>query len=84
MNYPASLTGEIWFDLEDMGFLDCPCYRLLGRTNWASFLGRCQGPGCFPGLAFPLGLLSGPSRLFSNPINKKYKFKFFIFNDINL
>ena len=32
---------------------------VLGRTNWASFLGRCQGPGRFIGLAFSLGLLRG-------------------------
>ena len=30
-----------------MNFLDCPCYLLLGRTNWASFLGRCHDPVSF-------------------------------------
>ena len=45
----------IWFDLQDMGFSHCPCCWLLGRTDWASFLGRRQGPGRFTGLAFSLG-----------------------------
>ena len=63
------LLGEIWFDLLDMGFLDCPCYWPLGRTNWAPFLGQCQGPGRFTGLTFSLGLVSGPARLFLNPIS---------------
>ena len=44
----------IWFDLQDMGFSHCPCYWLLGRTNWASFLGRRQDLGRFTGLALSL------------------------------
>ena len=38
-NYPTSLIGEIWFDLQDMGTLVCPRYRPLGRMNWAFILG---------------------------------------------
>ena len=45
----------IWFHLQDMGFSHCPRYWLLRRTNWASFLCRCLGPGRFTGLAFSLG-----------------------------
>ena len=32
-NYPTSLIGEIWFDLQDMGSFGCPRYRPLGRMN---------------------------------------------------
>ena len=30
-----------------MGSLGCPCYRPLGRMNWAPVLGLCQEPGRF-------------------------------------
>ena len=46
-NYPTSLIGEIWFDLQDMGSLGCSRYRSLRRMNWALVLGLCQEPGRF-------------------------------------
>ena len=57
----------IWFYLQDMGFSHCPCYWLLGRTNWASFLGRHQGPERFTGLAFSLGFGEWAFTLISKP-----------------
>ena len=66
-NYPTSLIGEIWFDLQDMGFSGCPCYRPSERTNWAPVLGRCQGLGRFTELTFFLGLVNGHARLFFKP-----------------
>ena len=59
----------IWFDLQDMGFSHCPCYWLLGRTNRASFLGWCQSPGRFTGLAFSLGF----GGWVLGPISKPYQ-----------
>ena len=50
-----------------MSFSDRPCYWPLGRTNWTSILGRCQGLGRLTGLTFSLGLVSGPARLFFKP-----------------
>ena len=47
MNYPTSLIDEIWFDLQDMSSLGCPCYQPLRRMNWAPVLGLCQEPGRF-------------------------------------
>ena len=67
-NSPTSLNDKIWFGLQDMDFSDYPYYWPLGRTNWASVLGRCQGSGCFNELTFFLGLVNGPTRLFLNLI----------------
>ena len=50
-----------------MGFSDRPCYWPLGRTNWASVLGQCQGLGHLTGLTFSLDLASGLVRLFFKP-----------------
>ena len=47
-----------------MGFSDGLSCWPLGRTNRAFVLGRCQGLGHLTGLAFSLGLASGPARLF--------------------
>ena len=66
-NYLTSLANEVWFDLQDMGFSDCPCCWPLGRTNRAPVLGRCQGLGRLTRLTFSLGLASGPARLFFKP-----------------
>ena len=66
-NYLTSLADEILFDLQDMGFSDCPCCWPLGRTNRAPVLGRCQELRRFTRLTFSLGLASGPARLFFKP-----------------
>ena len=63
-NYLTSLTDEILFDLQDIGFSNCPRCWPLGRTNRASILGRRQGLGRLTGLTFSLGLASGPTCLF--------------------
>ena len=44
-----------------MGLPNYPCYRPLGRVDWAFVLGWRQGPGCFIGHASSLGLTSGPA-----------------------
>ena len=50
-----------------MGLPNYPCYRPLGRADWAFILGWRQGLGCFIGLASSLGLASGPACLFFKP-----------------
>ena len=39
----------------------------LRRVEWAFVLGWSQGPGCFMGRAFTLGLASGPANPFFKP-----------------
>ena len=50
-----------------MGLPKYPCYRPLGRADWAFVLGWRQGLGCFIGLVSSLGLASGPALLFFKP-----------------
>ena len=67
-NYPTSLIGEIRFDLEDMGFLDCPCVGLWGEQIRLSFWAGAKGSGISLGLPFPWAWRVGLRAYFLNPI----------------